>query len=234
MKIEDVIKWCDEQSQDGKEVTLCWEGGGDSGWVYMEVDGAQASEPEAEWLVDRMYSILDYGSWAGEFSASGRAPYDSSTKMFEGEDIYSEDQIESIELSNEEIITVKIPKKYFFEDLRIEFENILDGGDVTIRPLVKNGILNQELVTYCESLESELIDKAKELLIKHTDAENSGWQTENWTMQELIDSSSDDPEFYICRISSLEYQGYTEEIRGVSIDLNEYAEQLNDQELEEL
>ena len=228
MKIEDVIKWCDEQSQDGKEVAICWEGGGDSGWVYMEVDGEQSTDPEAEWLVDRMYSVLDYGSWAGEFNASGRAEYDIKTKIFEGEDIYSEDEIKSIELSDDDIITIKIPKKYFFEELRVEFENILDGGDIIIAPIVKNGILNQELVKYCEDLQDEVAEKAIKLLGQNTDSESSAWQAESWTMQELHDLSLDDSEFYLCKICSLEYVGYTEEIRGVMIDLNEYAEQLND------
>ena len=83
MKIEDVIKWCDKKTTEGSKIAICWEGGGDSGWVYMEVDGAQSTDPEAEWLVDRMYSVLDYGSWAGEFNASGRAEYDIKTKIFE-------------------------------------------------------------------------------------------------------------------------------------------------------
>ena len=228
MKIEDVIKWCDKKTTEGSKIAICWEGGGDSGWVYMEVDGKQSTDPEAEWLVDRMYSVLDYGSWAGEFNASGRAEYDIKTKIFEGDDIYSEDEIKSIELSNDDIITIKIPKKYFFEELRVEFENILDGGDIIIAPIVKNGILNQELVKYCEDLQDEVAEKAIKLLGQNTDSESSAWQAESWTMQELHDLSLDDSEFYLCKICSLEYVGYTEEIRGVMIDLNEYAEQLND------
>ena len=231
MKIEDVIKWCDKKSAEGSTVAICWEGGGDSGWVYMEVDNAETNDAEGDWLVDKMYDVLDYGSWAGEFSASGRAEYDPETKTFEGEDIYSEDESESLELSDDEIITIKIPKKYFFEEIIIELDNVLDGGGVTIRPVVKNGIINQELTTYCESLEDELNDKAKNLLEKHTESECSGWQTESWTMKELIESSVDDADFYLCKICSLNYIGYSEEIRGVGIDLNEYAEQLNDEEL---
>ena len=234
MKIEDVIKWCDKKTAEGSSIAICWEGGGDSGWVYMQVDDAETSDAEGDWLVDRMYDVLDYGSWAGEFSASGRAEYDPTTKMFEGEDCYSEDESLTLELDNDEIITVKIPKKYFFEELSIEFDNILDAGDVTIRPVVKNGILNQELITYCESLEDDVRDKARALLEKHledTDSEYSGWQTENWTMKELIESSVDNDEFYLCKICSLDYVGYTQDLRGVMIDLNEYAEQLNDEEL---
>ena len=231
MKIEDVIKWCDEQSQNGKEVAICWEGGGDSGWVYMEVDGSESSSEEGDWLVDRMCDILDYGSWAGEFNASGRAIYDPETKVFEGEDIYSEDTNESYELSDEDIITIKIPKKYFLEELRVELENVLGGGEVTIAPLVRNGILNQELVKYCEDLQESVLEKAYKLLNEHTDSEYSGWQTEIFNKEDLYESSIDDPEMYICKITSLEYTGYSTEERGIIVDLNEYAEQLNDEEL---
>jgi hypothetical protein len=231
MKIEDVIKWCDDQSQIGNEVAICWEGGGDSGWIYMTVDGSESSSEEGDWLVDRMSDILDYGSWAGEFSASGTAVYNPETKVFEGEDVYSEDTNETYELSDDDILIVKIPKRYFFEELNIEFDNILDGGEVTIRPVVRNGILNQELITYCESLEHDLTEKARTLLDAHTDSEYSGWQTENWNIKELTESSIEDPEFYICKISSLEYTGFSTEERGIIVDLNEYAEQLNDTEL---
>ena len=228
MKVEDVIKWCDEQSQNGKEVAICWEGGGDSGWVYMEVDGEQASAEEADWLIERMCDILDYGSWAGEFSASGKAVYDSETKVFEGDDIYSEDSTEEIELNEDQIIKIKIPRKYFLEGLRVEFDNILDGGEVSITPVVRNGIINSELVDLCKSMEKEIEDKAVEILRKITSSDYSGWQTEDFTIAELED---EDPENYVMNITRLEYVGYTEEIRGIIVDLNDYAEQFNDAEI---
>ena len=228
MKVEDVIKWCDEQSQNGNKVAICWEGGGDSGWVYMEVDGQQASSEEADWLVDRMCDILDYGSWAGEFNASGRATYDAETKVFEGDDIYSEDSSEEVELKEDQIIKIKIPKRYFFEELRVEFDNILDGGSVTVTPVVRNGIINSELIVVCESMEDQIREKAVEILNNATSSDYSGWQTENFTVSELED---EDPENYVFNITRLEYMGYNEEIRGIIVDLNEYAEQFNDVEL---
>ena len=228
MKVENVIKWCDEQSQDGKEVAICWEGGGDSGWVYMQVDGEEASAEESDWLVDRMCDILDYGSWAGEYNASGKATYDAETKVFEGDDIYSEDITKEVELKEDQIIKIKIPKKYFLEELRVEFDNILDGGNVNITPGVRNGILNSELITLCESVEDEIRDKALEILNDAVSSEYSGWQHEDFIIAELED---EDPENYVMNITRLEYTGYTEEIRGIIVDLNEYAEEFNDVEL---
>ena len=233
MKIEDVIKWCDEQSQDGKEVAICWEGGGDSGWVYIEVDGGDnTSSEESDWLVERMCSILDYGSWAGEFSASGRAEYNSETKMFEGEDVYTEDTTETLELKLEDAIVVKIPKRFYFEELEIQIENILDGGPVAIVPKVKNGFLSTELITLCESLQDDFSEKALIALNNNVPiAEWSGWQTEQWDQEGIAEAAKLDDDNYLFRVTSLEYMGYDENITGVCIDLNEYAEQFNDVEL---
>lgn len=228
MKVEDVIKWCDEQSQDDKEVAICWEGGGDSGWVYMEVDGSEASSEEAGWLVDRMCDILDYGSWAGEFNASGRAIYDAETKVFDGDDVYSEDTSEELELKDDQIIKIKIPKKYFLETLRVEFENVLDGGSVSILPIVRNGVINCELPILCKNMEEAVENKAREILQNATSSDYSGWQTEDFVISELED---EDPDNHVINITRLEYTGYSEDIRGVFIDLNEYAEELNDEEL---
>lgn len=229
MKIEDVIKWCDEQSQDGKEVAICWEGGNDSGWVYIEVDGDNTSSEESDWLVEQMCSILDYGSWAGEFSASGRAEYNSETKMFEGEDVYTEDTTETLELKLEDAIVVKIPKKFYFEELEIQIENILDGGPVAIVPKVKNGFLSTELITLCESLQDDFSEKALIALNNNVPiAEWSGWQTEQWDQEGVAEAAKLDDDNYLFRVTSLEYVGYDENITGVCIDLNEYAEQLND------
>lgn len=231
MTIQDVIKWCDEKSQDGVEVAICWEGGGDSGWVYMEVDGEQPSSEEVDWLVNKMCDILDYGSWAGEFSANGRAIYDPETKMFEGDDVYSEDTNESLELKEDQVIEIRIPKKYYFEELVLELDNVLDGGGVALTPRVRNGMLNDELLTLCESLQDEIRDKAKDLLQENVNSEYSGWQVEEWDEESIEEADKEDPEFYVFKLASLDYVGYDETITGVVIDLNEYAEQFNDEEL---
>ena len=34
-----IVQWCKDQADQGNELTMKWEGGGDSGWVYFEIDG---------------------------------------------------------------------------------------------------------------------------------------------------------------------------------------------------
>lgn len=231
MTIQDVIKWCDEQSQEGRTIVIRWDGGGDSGWVYLEVDGEQVSAPEADWLINKMCDILDYGSWAGEFSAAGSATYDSETKTFDGEDIYSEDETATLTLNGDDVILIKIPKKFYFETLSVEFENVLDGGGVNIMPRIRSGILSKELSKLCETLEKEVEEKAVKLLQENVKTDWSGYHTSDFGKQDIKDAAEMDPDFYVFEITELDYIEQSEEVKGVSIDLNEYAEQLNDVEL---
>ena len=53
-----------------------------------------------------MDNELDYGSWAGDFSANGEAVYDSKEKAFVGTDYYSETESVPVKVS----IPINIPK----------------------------------------------------------------------------------------------------------------------------
>jgi hypothetical protein len=178
-----------------------------------------------------MCSILDYGSWAGEFNASGSAVYDPETKTFEGEDIYTEDETDTLLLIEHEVILIKIPKKYYFETLDIQFDNVLDGGGVEVTARIKNGVLNKELTALCTSLETEIEDEACKLLTANTKCEWSGYHTVEFGKSAIKEAGELDPEFYVFKITELDYISQSENISGVAIDLNEYAEQLNDEEL---
>jgi len=159
ISIKDIIAWCDKQVEEGKTLELCWEGGGDSGWVFFEVDGKSANGEEISALVDMMYDTLDYGSWAGEFSANGRAEYNSVTKSFDGIDYYSEDEWETKRL--EEPIQVLIPKSLGFDSIEYNIEG--DASDevrVEITFNIINGFIRPEL----HELEEEMSKEIKEEL----------------------------------------------------------------------
>lgn len=139
-----LIKWCDKQVKDGKELKLCWEGGNDSGWVYMEIDGEQIDytqqnrSPEMQALVNLMDEQLDYGSWAGDFNADGEAVYDAKTKSFVGTDNYSQDDQDDWESD----IVIRIPKSIWFDRLEVMIEN--ESVDVSAAFVIKNGFLTPE------------------------------------------------------------------------------------------
>ncbi len=226
MTIQKVIDWCDAQVAQEQEVALRWEGGGDSGWVYLTVDGEEVSCDEATWLIDQMYEQLDYGSWAGEFSANGDATYDPETKEFVGIDSYSEDEHNTLQLSEEDFIEIRVPGRFYFDTIEIEYDNILDGGNVSIGVTTRNGIISNELVTYLESLEEGITNASVAKLQANIKEDiNGGWQHIVFQKENAeIDEAKQD---YIFKIKELDYYDYLVEEKSMNINLIEMLEDEN-------
>ena len=154
--IKQILDWCLKKTEEGSEVVLKWDGGGDSGWVHIEVDGEDSSDPEAESLVDMMYDQLDYGSWAGEFSASGEAPFDPDTKMFQGTDYYTETDSTDAKAN----IEIRIPKHIHFDDVDIETQDEECNVNVTFG--IRNGFDHPDTESLVKELETMLSEKILE------------------------------------------------------------------------
>lgn len=137
-----VLEWCKDQVAKGHELTLNWEGGGDSGWCYFQRDGVNLENDYTEHLTSMMYAELDYGSWAGEFNAVGQATFDADKEAFVGVDSYSEDET----IQKECEFKFKVPKKLWFDSITVHIE--VDEGDTsaTIESSfnLKNGFLTAE------------------------------------------------------------------------------------------
>jgi hypothetical protein len=221
ISIQEIIDWCDKQAAEGKEITLCWEGGGDSGWVYFEVDDQQAEGEEIETLVDMMYNELDYGSWAGEFSANGRATYDPATKCFEGIDYYSEDHW--TDTTFEEPFAFYIPSTYGFDSIEYNIEgNFEDDFRVEVTFNIVNGFITPEL----RELENEMSEAIKERLteeLKEQDVNYFGTHrlAERHEMKNEKGS-------VIFQFDKIEYSVYNTEEKSVTIDLKERLENETD------
>ena len=156
ISIKQILDWCLKKTEEGSTVVLMWDGGGDSGWVHLEVDGSDSSDPEAEALIDMMYDQLDYGSWAGEFSASGEAPFDPDTKMFQGTDYYTETDSTNAECK----IEIRIPKHIHFDDLEIHTED--EDCSISVNFGIRNGFEHPDAA----ALEAKLADELKDQFIK--------------------------------------------------------------------
>lgn len=153
-----VAEWCDEQVKAGKELMLKWEGGGDSGWVYFEIDGEQVENEYTEALVNHCYDTLDYGSWAGEFDANGEAVYDADKKAFVGTDYYSETEVEERDPG----IVLSISKDLWFDGLRVEVEEVeYEVGDynVDVKLLVQNGIVVDQHNEVADQLKKQIVEQ---------------------------------------------------------------------------
>lgn len=172
--IKEILDWCLKKTEEGSTVVLMWDGGGDSGWVHLEVDGEDSSDAEAEALVDMMYDKLDYGSWAGEFSASGEAPFDPDTKMFQGTDYYTETDSTNASCK----IEIRIPKHIHFDDLEIYTQD--EECNVNVNFGLRNGFDHPDTKALAEKLEEELssqILEAAKADVEDEDDIDGFWET---------------------------------------------------------
>lgn len=156
-----VLEWCEEQHKLGKELKFTWDGGGDSGWVEFYVDDNPAAGPQADNLIDDMYELLDYGSWAGEFSASGEAIYDNKKKAFVGTDTYQEVETRSFPAS----MSFSVPKDLWFDDISIRIEGrVEEGTEVIVTFNVKNGFLTPKHRKLEETIALEIVGQVEEFI----------------------------------------------------------------------
>lgn len=221
ISIQEIIDWCDKQAAEGLEIKLCWEGGGDSGWVFFKVDGEQAEGEEIEALVDMMYNILDYGSWAGEFSANGEAVYDPVTKCFEGTDYYSEDDYQSSRLTTP--FTFSIPASFGFDSIEYNLEgNFQDDFIVDVTFNIVNGFITPELRMLADEISKAIKDK---IIEEFKDIDVSYFSThELANRHEMLLEKN----YVVFEILETSYSVYNTEEKGVTIDLKERLENETD------
>jgi hypothetical protein len=155
----------------GHELSIAWEGGGDSGWVYFKIDGEQVTD-SAETdvisnLIDRMYDQLDYGSWAGEFQASGEAVYNVNEKAFVGTDYYSEDETYNYECS----IKITVPKNLWFDAIEYNIEQ--DEPIIDIAFILRNGFLTYTHTAVAEQIKESLGEQVEEAIASYQKLPNA-------------------------------------------------------------
>jgi len=175
-----VLEWCNKQTDEGNKLSIHWEGGGDSGWVYFQINGSEATDEYTEYLLDRMNDTLDYGSWAGEFSASGSAEYDKEEQAFVGIDDYSEDET----MTHECNIVIQVPKELWHDNLSISIEgNDGDRTRIGARFDIKNGFLSDKHTVFISSLEDKMKKEVDDVIDDFIQTSNkdyrSIWETIN-------------------------------------------------------
>lgn len=218
MEKKSILNWLTQLHEDGNELSIGWEGGGDSGWCYFKIDASTVENEYTTALVDYMYDELNYGSWAGEFSANGEAIYDHESKSFEGTDYYSEDG-HSVINSN---IIIRVPKKLWFETLSIEVECYYDDGINTDASFViKNGFLTDEHSTFCSNLEEVLKDDFDALFTNYKpkgDYEFRGCN-DNWLLERS--EGVEDEDDLVFTIKKVEIQTIETEDKNIVFELTE-------------
>jgi hypothetical protein len=154
-----ILEWCDAMVAKGHELSLTWDGGNDSGWVEFKIDGENPEEENqyTEALINYCYDTLDYGSWAGDFSASGEAIYDPKEKAFIGLDNYSTEEV-----VNEDIkVFLRVPKDVWFDGLSIQVEesqgSVYKEG-VEVELLVQNGFTTDRHAKVASEIATAVIE----------------------------------------------------------------------------
>lgn len=180
---QSLIEYLDALVAEGKEIKMAWEGGGDSGWCWFEIDGQQVSDAAQDShirsLLDYMYDELDYGSWAGEFSANGYAVYDPEQKAFVGTDYYSEDDTVSYDCD----IIIRIPKSLWFD----RFELQIEDEDATVDSVfhVRNGFLTPEHDEFIEQFNEQFHKQVWAVIEKFMNDENQNEYRSMWEQYDL-------------------------------------------------
>lgn len=178
-----LIEYLDALVAEGKEIKMGWEGGGDSGWCWFEIDGEQVSDskhdPYIATLLDALYDTLDYGSWAGEFSANGYAIYDPEQKAFVGTDYYSEDETVNYECD----LSIRVPKSLWFDSMEIEIQD----EDATVNSAfhIRNGFLTEEHDVFIEQFDQEFHNQVWEVVEKFSDDPNQNDYRSMWEHYEF-------------------------------------------------
>jgi len=226
-----IVQWCKDLHKAGNELTLKWEGGGDSGWVYFEVDGETVENEYTEALVNRIYDVLDYGSWAGEFEASGEAVYDPEKNAFEGTDFYGEDGNSVLNTD----ITIRVPKKFWFNTLHIEVDaNYDDDVNLAVSFLVKNGFLTDQHTEFCSNLEKTLQQEFCNVFDSFESTEYYEFRgcSDSWILERS--EATEDGDDLVFKITKIDIQTISRDDRPIVLELDEETataidEQLNDE-----
>lgn len=222
-KVKSIIEWCNYEHENQGELKLVWEGGNDSGWAHFEIDDREVDNEYTRALVDRIDDVLDYGSWAGEFSANGEAIYDPTTRTFNGIDFYSEDDIEAIDSD----ITIKIPKALWFNSLIVECEaNYDDRCTVNVRFIVKNGFLTDTHSVFCTALQETLESEFDHLFDTHGEVRNCN---DVWTLDR--DNATDDGENLVFTIKQVQITVNDEQEIPIVLELDDETAAAIDKQL---
>lgn len=213
-----IIDWCNEQVDNGNELTIKWEGGGDSGWVYFEIDGDTVENEYTDILVEYMEEHLNYGSWAGEFSSNGTAYYSKETQSFEGDDNYSEDDND---IMDPEII-ISIPKNLWFDSFHLEAECYYDDfPSISASFVIKNGFLSEEHLNFCSNLEETLKEDFENISNNYQTSDGTEFRgySDSW----IVDKSEmkEEDEMLILTIDKLQIQTIKNDDRAIVFELDE-------------
>lgn len=231
--LKDVINWCDQKVEQGHTLKLVWEGGHDEGWVHLHIDDTECYDKEADFLIDKMENVLEYGGFATEYSINGSAVYDSTTKTFIG---YTTEDYEECAYHNfvSNPIYIKIPKKFKYRGFSIIY-NVCDFENLSFEFLEHSASFKPFMIIDIEQ-EEKFIDAITSFLKKEMKSrfdekiENSDLTDTEMHCDYIYEYEKiiDDEYFHILEINSLRYYFNNEKNLEIELNLFEILEEENE------
>ena len=171
--------WLDGLVAEGKEISVCWDGGNDSGSFEVRINGEDipwdSNDGIPEVLVDTVAEVLGYGSFAGDFSTTGEMFYKPEEASFIGEDSYSETESEIAELTKDDYIKVSVPKDLWFDRIDINTEGYPDDGiNVSTRFTILDGPVVEDHGKQEESISEKIREQLDKIIDKMMSSSSEG------------------------------------------------------------
>lgn len=164
IKIKAMQDHCDELTKDGNELSVKWEGGNDSGWFELSVNGKEIDNPSplVQDIIEFVENHIGYGSFAGDFFTDGELSYNRADKCFVGADTYSEtdQRIQECE------IAFSIPETVWFDHLTLSVssERSNDTIEASIFLQILNGPHPEDFDTTKSQLEIHINQQFSDLI----------------------------------------------------------------------
>lgn len=154
-----MTKRCDQLTQGGDKLSIAWDGGNDSGWVYLKLNDNQIElmTDIDEQLIRLAEDVLSYGSFDGDFSVDGEAIYNPELKCFEGTDTYCG----KLQDLKECAIEIRVPESIWFDRLELRIE-IYDDFDQNATAFLR--VLNGPFPRGYDKLEIAISNSVKSAL----------------------------------------------------------------------
>lgn len=196
----------DALAAQGKEIKVTWEGGNDSGGYSLFIDGVEVNYGDEAYdeIVDPISDNVDYGSWAGDFSADGSVVYDSEQGGFVGEGRDTESQ--TCELDDIDI-EIRVPKALNFDSIEIATEGTYFLEELNVRCgfVMANGPVFPEHLETQNVMETYVRDSIDDILTTHKECkdEEIGWVYNEWTLRR--ESLGEDGDYLVGNINSIDF-----------------------------
>ena len=205
-------------SEGAKEIKITWDGGNDEGYYNLYVDDKEVTinwdlRDEAYSLIDYIGDEIGYGSFAGDFHATGEVIYNVEEEAFMGQDDC--EMLDDFVYHFTEPLVFTILKDLWFDNVVVELSGYSEDIDISVRLSVINGPVFQEHVDF-ESNAVEVITKEIDNFYNNVGEVNDFWFIKEFDRDTLgVDSDGN----FLLTLTEVEYNKYAGDIKDIFIQL---------------